>query len=58
MWKRILTFWDGSRDGAKKKKAYFKMQNVLVDDRRIWVDLYVSLIILYSARWYFSAKAE
>ena len=23
------------------KKAYFKMQNVLVDDRRIWVDLYV-----------------
>ena len=22
-----------------KKKAYFKMQNVLVDDRRIWVDL-------------------
>ena len=22
------------------KKAYFKMQNVLVDDRRIWVDLY------------------
>ena len=21
-------------------KAYFKMQNVLVDDRRIWVDLY------------------
>ncbi len=25
-----------------KNKAYFKMQNVLVDDRRIWVDLYVS----------------
>ncbi len=23
------------------KQAYFKMQNVLVDDRRIWVDLYV-----------------
>lgn len=23
-------------------QAYFKMQNVLVDDRRIWVDLYVS----------------
>lgn len=22
-------------------QAYFKMQNVLVDDRRIWVDLYV-----------------
>jgi len=22
-----------------QKKAYFKMQNVLVDDRRIWVDL-------------------
>lgn len=26
-------------------QAYFKMQNVLVDDRRIWVDLYVVLII-------------
>lgn len=23
------------------EQAYFKMQNVLVDDRRIWVDLYV-----------------
>ena len=22
-------------------QAYFKMQNVLIDDRRIWVDLYV-----------------
>ena len=27
------------------KKAYFKMQNVLVDDRRIWVDLYVQFLI-------------
>ncbi|KAJ7632333.1 cyclophilin-like domain-containing protein [Roridomyces roridus] len=24
------------------EQAYFKMQNVLVDDRRIWVDLYLS----------------
>jgi peptidyl-prolyl cis-trans isomerase-like 4 len=24
------------------EQAYFKMQNVLVDDRRIWVDLWVS----------------
>ena len=25
------------------EQGYFKMQNVLVDDRRIWVDLYVTL---------------
>lgn len=24
-----------------QSQAYFKMQNVLIDDRRIWVDLYV-----------------
>jgi hypothetical protein len=28
------------------KQAYFKMQNVLVDDRRIWVDLYVQQLLL------------
>lgn len=28
-------------------QAYFKMQNVLVDDRRIWVDLYVSVHIQF-----------
>ena len=28
-------------DGGVSNQAYFKMQNVLVDDRRIWVDLYV-----------------
>jgi peptidyl-prolyl cis-trans isomerase-like 4 len=28
-------------------KAYFKMQNVLVDDRRIWVDLYVVHFFCY-----------
>jgi peptidyl-prolyl cis-trans isomerase-like 4 len=26
---------------ANGQQAYFKMQNVLIDDRRIWVDLYV-----------------
>lgn len=30
----------GSCDFASSQ-AYFKMQNVLVDDRRIWVDLCV-----------------
>jgi len=30
-------------DEIRTRKAYFKMQNVLVDDRRIWVDLYVQL---------------
>jgi peptidyl-prolyl cis-trans isomerase-like 4 len=27
------------------EQAYFKMQNVLVDDRRIWVDLWVLIQI-------------
>ncbi len=27
------------------EQAYFKMQNVLVDDRRIWVDLWVSITL-------------
>lgn len=30
-------------------QAYFKMQNVLVDDRRIWVDLCVSQYVLFRA---------
>jgi peptidyl-prolyl cis-trans isomerase-like 4 len=30
-------------DEIRIRKAYFKMQNVLVDDRRIWVDLCVQL---------------
>lgn len=29
-----------------EEQAYFKMQNVLVDDRRIWVDLFVQITLL------------
>jgi peptidyl-prolyl cis-trans isomerase-like 4 len=31
-------------------QAYFKMQNVLVDDRRIWVDLYVQPSHVFSIK--------
>ena len=27
------------------RQGYFKMQNVLVDDRRIWVDLWVCFAV-------------
>lgn len=30
---------------ARFLQAYFKMQNVLVDDRRIWVDLYAQALL-------------
>ena len=36
--------------GWRLNKAYFKMQNVLVDDRRIWVDLCERLIPLPGAK--------
>lgn len=32
---------------AEAEAAYFKMQNVLVDDRRIWVDLCASVSSLF-----------
>lgn len=31
------------------EQAYAKMQNVLVDDRRIWVDLLVSFLLVFSS---------
>ena len=37
----------GNTQNVTLLKAYFKMQNVLVDDRRIWVDLYVSRMSPY-----------
>ena len=39
-----------SVDVYMTKQAYFKMQNVLVDDRRIWVDLYVQLTVVYVSK--------
>jgi len=40
VWFTYLTIDWHMKTDWHMKKAYFKMQNVLVDDRRIWVDLY------------------
>ncbi|KAJ7184083.1 cyclophilin-like domain-containing protein [Mycena filopes] len=43
--------FDRREDAEQPSQAYFKMQNVLVDDRRIWVDFSQSVARINDSKW-------